>query len=111
MAITEQQKLKIQRVINVFETGKPEGDYANISTYEDGPVVAGKRIKQITYGRSQTTEFGNLKQLIELYIAHNGTYAAGFQPYLNRIGKQPSLYKDQPFRSLLKAAGQHDPIM
>lgn len=65
--ISTQQKLKITQIINVFETGSIEGEYSNISIYADGP----QNIKQITYGRSQTTEFGNLKPIIANGIKAN----------------------------------------
>lgn len=111
MAITANQKRKIIQVINVFETGTPTGNYSNISIYADGPVVGGKPIKQITYGRSQTTEFGVLKKLVELYVSNNGQYANQLKPYLPKIGKQPSLCTDTVFKNLLKNAGQNDPVM
>lgn len=111
MAISTNQKRKIIQVINVFETGTPDGNYSNISIYADGPVINGSRIKQITYGRSQTTEYGVLKILIEQYIANKGQYAEQLKPYINKIGKQPSLCTDSSFKSLLKNAGQNDPIM
>ena len=37
-------KNKIQKIVNVFESGTPDGDYGCISLYEDGPNV----IKQNT---------------------------------------------------------------
>ncbi len=58
--ITETHKYLIQKVINVFETGTPEGKYDMLVVYPDGK--GGSR--QITYGRSQTTEQGNLSQLL-----------------------------------------------
>jgi len=111
MGISANQKRKIIQVINVFETGTPTGNYSNISIYADGPVINGTRIKQITYGRSQTTEYGVLKVLIQQYITNNGQYANQFRPFVDKIGKQPSLYTDSSFKILLKNAGQNDPIM
>ena len=55
------KKDKIQSILNVFETGKPDGDYSNVTIFSDGP----KGIRQITYGKSQTTEWGNLNKLIK----------------------------------------------
>ena len=111
MAITSAQKQKILRVLNVFETGTPDGKYDNISIYRDGPVVNGQRIYQITYGRSQTTEYGNLKRLLELYAQRGGALAADLAPYLPRVGRQPSLRDDAEFRRLLKVSAQQDAIM
>ena len=64
MNLTKEQKSVIKRVINVFETGTADGDYGCISIYHDGP----HNIRQITYGRSQTTEYGNLRALVDLYV-------------------------------------------
>jgi len=109
--ITTQQKKKITQVINVFETGTINGKYDTISIYADGPIINGSRIKQITYGRSQTTEYGVLKILVQQYIANNGIYANDMTPYLAKIGKQPSLSTDAIFKNALKNAGKLDPIM
>jgi chitosanase len=54
MNLTKDQRGLIERIINTAETGRPEGNYATISLYADGP----HDIKQITYGRAQTTEYG-----------------------------------------------------
>ncbi|MTB51767.1 chitosanase [Lewinella sp. W8] len=104
-------KKKIQEIVNVFETGTKVGKYDAIAVYKDGPRIDGKAIYQITYGRSQTTEFGNLGRLIEMYISKNGIYASAFAEYLAKIGKIPSLRHDQRFRSLLKEAANNDPVM
>ncbi len=109
--ITSSQKNSILGVINVFETGSAEGRYDKISVYRDGPVVNGERIYQITYGRSQTTEFGNLKRLIELYISRNGKFKSQFLPFLSKIGKHPSLRSHQAFRDLLKKSAREDIVM
>jgi chitosanase len=111
MPYTEDQRLKITRIVNVFETGVPAGKYDNISVYKDGPVVNGERIYQITYGRSQTTEFGNMPALVDLYIGRNGIYAPDFALFGTRIGKQPSLRSDNNFKRLLRESAQLDPIM
>lgn len=111
MPITREQKSKILKIVNVFETGTPEGKYDNISIYKDGPVINGEKIYQITYGRSQTTEFGNLKRLIENYISNGGIYADHFSAYISKIGKQPSLRKDQNFKDILKEAAIQDSVM
>jgi chitosanase len=111
MAISLDQKLKIQRIVNVFETGTPVGKYESVTVYKDGPVINGSKTYQVTYGRSQTTEFGNLKRLIELYIGKKGIYSNSFSPYLSKIGKQPSLQSDNTFKNLLKNAAINDQIM
>ncbi|MEO5906913.1 MAG: chitosanase, partial [Saprospiraceae bacterium] len=68
-------------------------------------------IVQVTYGRSQTTEFGHLKTLINDYVTKAGRQANIFQPYIGRVGKKPSLENDDIFCNALKEAGKNDPIM
>lgn len=106
MKLTAGQRLICDRVINVFETGTVGGKYGAISIYNDGP----DRIRQITYGRSQTTEYGNLKRLIEMYVDAGGRFAAELTPYLPKIGNV-ALVDDRRFLSLLRSAGSEDPIM
>src|SRR5687767_13465632 len=100
MQLNEAQKRVIQRVVNVFETGSPDGDYGSISIYKDGP----HDIRQITYGRSQTTEYGNLRQLVEQYVAAGGLFSQQLQPYAPKVGSTP-LTDDTNFKNLLKRAG------
>lgn len=112
ISITPIIKRKIEQVINVFETGSAVGDYAALVKYPDYSDPETKtRIVQITFGRSQTTEFGNLRALVEDYIASNGTYADKLMPYISRIGKKPSLATDTVFCQALKNAGATDPLM
>jgi len=101
----EDKKEKIQSIINVFETGSIKGDYANVSIFADGP----SNRRQITYGRSQTTEWGNLRDLIKDYVNAKGQYYEFFIPYIKKIGST-SLVNDSTFISYLKKAGK-DPIM
>ena len=58
--ITPESKRKILQVVNVFETGKLEGRYDALVVMNDGPGG----IPQITFGRSQTTEYSGLRDLI-----------------------------------------------
>lgn len=106
MALTPSQKLICERVINVFETGKIGGDYSNITTLPDGP--GGQ--KQVTYGRSQTTEYGNLRELVQMYVDANGTYSAALSPYISQIGRV-ALVNNDTFKNLLRKAGREDPKM
>lgn len=99
------KKKKIQSILNVFETGKPEGDYANVTIFADGP----RGMRQITYGKSQTTEWGNLNKLIDAYGKKNGTHSAFLRSYVGRIGKV-SLVNDQALIRALREAGS-DPVM
>ncbi len=111
MPITIQQKKKILQVVNVFETGSPTGNYASVTLLQDGPIENGKPIKQITYGRSQTTEFGNLKALLQEYVKKNGTFSNDVKPFLPQIGKKPSLCTNKKFLQILKDSAIKDPIM
>ncbi len=104
--ITPKIKTKILKIINVFETGKPEGKYDSVVRYKDGP----NRIRQITYGRSQTTEYGNLKRLLEKYVSMNGTYSSSFKPYIDKVGKN-ALTDDKEFIRLLKISAREDAVM
>jgi chitosanase len=99
-------KTLIQRVINVFETGTPDGRYDALVVYADGRNGS----RQITFGRSQTTEQGNLKQLVAMYVANQGSYAARFEPWLPKIGVKP-LANDDAFKTLLRTAARQDPVM
>ena len=106
MQLTSTPKSIIERVINCFETGKPEGDYGSISIYADGP----HGIRQITYGRSQTTEYGNLRQLVQIYVDAHGTYSRSLQLYADKVGSE-ALVDDSTFKNLLRRAGREDALM
>ena len=103
--LTPDQELICERVINAFETGSMQGNYGAIVTFDDGP----NGIRQITYGRSQTTEYGNLRELVEMYVQANGQFSSQLQPYVDRIGRV-ALVDDATFKDLLRRAGA-DPVM
>lgn len=103
--VTIDKKKKIQSILNVFETGKIDGDYSNVSIFNDGP----NEIRQITFGRSQTTQHSHFKELIDNYIDANGQFSKDLLPYKGR-GKDFSLVHDKHFISLLKKTGD-DPVM
>jgi chitosanase len=104
--ITAENKRLIERVVNIFETGTLEGRYDKITIYPDGK----DKSLQITYGRSQTTEQGNLSKLLKMYVDNEGVFAEAFAPYLARIGEKP-LVKDEKFKALLRRAAREDQIM
>jgi chitosanase len=106
MQLTSTQKSIIERVVNCFETGKPDGDYGILSIYADGP----HDIRQITYGRSQTTEYGMLRQLVHMYVDAHGTYSSALRPYADKVGSE-ELVNDQTFKSLLRRTGREDALM
>lgn len=106
MQLTSTQKSIIERVVNCFETGKPDGDYGCISIHADGP----HDIRQITYGRSQTTEYGKLRELVRMYVDAQGTNSSDLQPYVDRIGSE-ELVDNPAFKNLLRRAGREDVLM
>lgn len=106
MILTPVQKSICERVLNTFETGTPDGDYANISIYHDGP----HNIRQVTYGRSQTTEYGNLKDLVARYVNAGGQFSASLKPFVPLIEHTP-LVDNDAFKALLRRAGGEDPVM
>ena len=110
-SVTPLQKRKIEQVINAFETGSAQGNYSSLAKHHDYlDPATNKRIQQITFGRSQTTEFGHLRSLLLDYVNRQGIHAAAFQPFLHQIGRKPSLATDDVFCDLLKRSG-NDPVM
>ncbi len=101
-----EKKALIQSILNVFETGTVEGKYDKLVIYDDGV----ENTHQITYGRSQTTEQGNLNLLVEMYVDAGGKFADDFVPYLEKIGKEP-LVDDEFLKSLLIKAAREDQVM
>lgn len=104
--ISADNKQRILSVVNIFETGTPDGNYADISIFNDGKG----NTRQITFGRSQTTEQGNLKELVQAYIANKGMFANDFKPYVDKIGVTPLVDNDD-FKALLKRSAQEDETM
>lgn len=104
--ITDDNKQRILSVVNIFETGTPDGNYADISIFNDGKG----NTRQITFGRSQTTEQGNLKELVQAYIANKGMFSNDFRPYVDKIGSVP-LVDDKAFIGLLKRSAEEDEVM
>lgn len=112
IAITPLVKKKIERIINAFETGRSEGNYSTLVKLKDhNDPVTKTTIVQITYGRSQTTEFSHLKALVEDYVESNGMFANDVMPYINVLGRKPSLATNEAFCNALIKAGKQDPIM
>ncbi|MET0222191.1 MAG: chitosanase, partial [Tardiphaga sp.] len=95
-----------RRVLNVFETGSVEGDYSAISIFADGP----NNIRQITYGRAQTTEYGNLRELVRMYVDAGAQFSAELHPFVPQIGRT-ALVDNANFKSLLRRAGAEDAVM
>jgi chitosanase len=108
--ITDTVKEKILRVLRVMETGKSTPQYDKMTIFADGPVRGGKRMKQITFGALQTTEFGNMDDLISNYLSRDGLYDSEFEPFVGRIGRE-QLWNNQTFKNLLIKAARTDPAM
>lgn len=106
MNLTTTQKRLIERIVNVFETGRPDGDYGAIVIFNDGP----HDIPQITYGRSQTTEFGNLRELVEKYVNAGGLFSAELALFAPLVGREV-LTSNAEFKNLLRRAGREDQTM
>src|SRR5438132_5794829 len=99
--ITDLQKKTAQAIVNIFETGKVQGDYGRVTLLNGD---AG----HLTYGRSQTTlASGNLFLLIKAYCEAPGAeYADALQPYLDRLSNRDlTLDQDLTLRQLLQQAG------
>ena len=106
MILTPANKRLCERVLNAFETGSAEGDYSAIAIFHDGP----HGIRQISYGRSQTTEYSKLQDLVTRYVNENGQFSADLAPFVPKIGNI-ALVDNEPFKDLLRRAGRDDPIM
>lgn len=104
--LTEAQKQTAQAIVNIFETGTAEGNYADVTLLPGDPG-------HLTYGRSQTTlASGNLYLLIKDYCdAPGAAHAADLALYLPRLkAKDLSLDNDANLKRLLKLAGA-EPVM
>ena len=100
------KKNKIQAIVQVMETGSVKPRYDYLVVMDDGP----NEIAQITYGKLQTTEYGNLAKLVGVYMSKEGLYDAELEPFLHCIGKMP-LSSNEQFKSVLRKAGKMDPAM
>lgn len=89
------------RILNAFEndSGLPETDYKSVYVYNDGN---GKR-KQVTLARGFTDDGGNLKKVIQRYIAKDGKLASLFQERMDKFGRGV-LHTDKEFIGALHTA-------
>jgi len=104
--LTDTQKRTIQAIVNVFESGKPAGNYGAVT-------FSTRDVGCLTYGRSQTTlASGGLARLVSEYCNTTGAQQAeGLRPYLIRLQERDrALDSDPQFKSLLIKAGT-DPAM
>ena len=98
--LTELQKKTTQAIVNIFETGKPLGDYGNIT-------VLNGDTGHLTYGRSQTTlASGNLALLLHAYCDANGMLSDSLRPYLSAFDRRDiKLDNNEKVKTLLRQAG------
>lgn len=104
--LTDTQKQTAQAIVQIFETGRVEGDYGAVT------LLAGDT-GHLTYGKAQTTlASGNLALLLDGYCrAADAALAGELIPFLPRVERRDfSLDRDRTFRSLLREAGD-DPVM
>lgn len=103
--LTELQKKTAQSIVNIFETGKPIGDYGSVT------VLKGDT-GHLTYGRSQTTlASGNLALLIHAYCNAGGEFSEALKPFLPAFDRRDiKLDTNEKVKSILRQAGS-DPIM
>lgn len=104
--LTDTQKKTAQAIVQIFETGRVEGDYGAVT------LLAGDT-GHLTYGKAQTTlASGNLALLLDGYCrAADAALAGELIPFLPRVERRDfSLDRDRTFRSLLREAGD-DPVM
>jgi chitosanase len=103
--LTELQKRTSQAIVNVFETGRPLGDYGRVT-------VLKKDTGHLTYGRSQTTlASGNLALLLHDYCDADGQLSHELKPFLPAFdSRDVSLDHDRGVKAILAQAGT-DPVM
>lgn len=110
MTLSASVEKKVNQILNVFETGKLEGDPSNVTIFKDGLKSLRADRKQLSYGKKQTTESYGLRGLIQLYCNMKGAkYASYFKQKLSIIGRV-SLADNETFIDMLKKAGT-DPVM
>lgn len=112
MPMSYEAKRRIQAIINVFETGVPEGDYSAVTILEDN---AG-----ISYGRSQSTDGSDtLDAIVFKYLDLGGKFSADFQRYMDLLTSDATTKVDPDnipprvaeLMAFLKKAGREDPLM
>jgi chitosanase len=101
-----QVRTLILRVLNVAETGHPDGKPQAVYIYADGKNGR----KQVTLGVGFTEDGGNLEKVLKRYIVKKGAFAGELSTHLPQVGKG-ILATNKGFHQLLKKAGERDPLM
>jgi len=113
MSVTKEQKVFIDSVLSINETGKLPSPtaYSTVTILKDG---AG-----ISYGKHQSTDrSGSLDAIVMRYLDLNGSMASNFDPYLSKLNANFTTKVDpsnppadvKALMKLLADAGK-DPIM
>jgi chitosanase len=102
----QQVRTLILRVLNVAETGHPDGKPHAVYIYADGKNGR----KQVTLAVGFTEDGGNLAKVLKSYVAKKGSFADQVSTYIPDIGKG-TLATNKQFHQLLKQAGERDPLM
>jgi chitosanase len=97
----------IRRVLSVAESGEPDFPYSEVYIYADDNRFSPPR-RQITLSIGFTEGGGNLKKVLDAYIAGGGALSQDLQPFIAGLGDKSrgSLAGNQGFIGLLKAAGK-----
>lgn len=106
MTLSEQEIRTAQAIVQIFETGRPEGHYGAVTLIEGDTG-------HLTYGKAQTTlSSGNLFLLIKSYVETPGAvYADRLEPYLSRLERRDTkLDTHDKLKDTLRLAGD-DPVM
>lgn len=103
--MNELQKKTAQAIVNIFESGRPLGDYGCVT------VLAGDT-GHLTYGRSQTTlSSGNLALLLRAYCDAGGAFSEALRSFLPAVDRRDArLDSNERLKNLLRQAGS-DPVM
>lgn len=95
----------IRRVLSVAETGETEWNPSALYIYADDNRFRPPH-KQITLSIGFTEGGGNLKKVLQRYIAEGGKLATQLEPYMQGLGGRDTLANNTAFVDLLKAAGK-----
>jgi chitosanase len=94
----------IRRILSVAETDRAEWNPAAVYIYADDNRFTPPH-KQVTLSIGFTEGGGNLKKVLQRYIAKGGKFSAAFAAYVPTLGSGPTRANDPKFITLLKDAG------
>lgn len=109
--VYQDKKNEIKKIINIFETGKPEGDYGKLT------LIEGDR-GGLTYGRSQTTiNSGGLEKLFKNFIKYSSHFYVKneikeniniLKSFMESVANKESdlIFNSEEFKKSLKALSE-----